>query len=64
MAVSPTIDGETTVYYLSKKLESVNVTISQIARGIAFGGELQYTDEITLGRSIIARLPYSINGKY
>ena len=64
MAVSPTIDGETTVYYLSKKLESVNVIISQIARGVAFGGELQYTDEITLGRSIIARLPYAINGKH
>ena len=62
MAISPTIDGETTVYYLSKKLAAHGVTISQIARGVAFGGELQYTDEITLGRSILARLPYSMNG--
>jgi recombination protein RecR len=62
MAVSPTIDGETTVYYLSKKLAPYRVIISQIARGVAFGGELQYTDEITLGRSIMARLPYSVNG--
>ncbi len=61
MAVSPTIDGETTVYYLSKKLASSQVNISQIARGVAFGGELQYTDEITLGRSILARLPYAVH---
>ena len=62
MAISPTIDGETTVYYLSKKLAHHKVSVSQIARGVAFGGELQYTDEITLGRSIMARLPYSVNG--
>ena len=62
MAVSPTIDGETTVYYLSKVLEPARISISQIARGVAFGGELQYTDEVTLGRSIMARLPYAVNG--
>ena len=62
MAVSPTIDGETTVYYLSKVLEPAQISISQIARGVAFGGELQYTDEVTLGRSIMARLPYAVNG--
>ncbi|MCB0688335.1 MAG: recombination protein RecR [Saprospiraceae bacterium] len=62
MAISPTIDGETTVYYLSKMLKTSQVRISQIARGVAFGGELQYTDEITLGRSILARLPYAVNG--
>lgn len=62
MAISPTIDGETTVYYISKMLSSATVRISQIARGVAFGGELQYTDEITLGRSIRARLPYAVNG--
>lgn len=62
MAISPTIDGETTVYYLSKMLSGTDVNISQIARGVAFGGELQYTDEVTLGRSILARLPYAING--
>ncbi|NND06359.1 MAG: recombination protein RecR [Saprospiraceae bacterium] len=63
MAVSPTIDGETTIYYLSQKLGELDVSVSQIARGVAFGGELQYTDEITLGRSILARIPYAINGK-
>ncbi len=63
MAISPTIDGETTIYYISRKLESGNISVSQIARGVAFGGELQYTDEVTLGRSIIARMPYAINGK-
>lgn len=62
MAISPTIDGETTVYYISKMLAPMQVRISQIARGVAFGGELQYTDEITLGRSIQARLPYAVNG--
>jgi recombination protein RecR len=62
MAISPTIDGETTVYYLSKRLANTQIRISQIARGVAFGGELQYTDEITLGRSIIARLPYANYG--
>ena len=63
LAISPTIDGETTTYYISKKLELFKVKISEIARGVAFGGELQYTDEITLGRSILARIPYAINGK-
>ncbi len=58
MAISPTIDGETTIYYISKKMQAYPVKISQIARGVAFGGELQYTDEITLARSIITRLPY------
>lgn len=60
MAISPTIEGETTIYYLSKQLKPYNVKISTIARGVAFGGELQYTDEITLGRSIAARIPYQI----
>ena len=64
MAISPTIDGETTIYYISKKLEHLEVSISQIARGVSFGGELQYTDEITLGRSILARVPYVLNGHH
>ena len=63
MAISPTIDGETTIYYISKKLEHLPLSISQIARGVSFGGELQYTDEITLGRSILARVPYILNGQ-
>lgn len=59
MAISPTIEGETTVYYLSKKLQPSGVTVSAIARGVSFGGDLEYADELTLGRSIIARIPYS-----
>lgn len=60
MAISPTIEGDTTIYYLSKVLHPYNMKLTTIARGIAFGGELEYADEITLGRSIMARLPYSI----
>ena len=58
MAISPTIEGETTIYYLSKRIQEFSIKMSTIARGVAFGGELQYTDEITLGRSIMARIPY------
>lgn len=59
MAISPTIDGDTTIFYIGKLLEGKNVKISTIARGVAFGGALEYTDEITLGRSIISRIPYN-----
>jgi recombination protein RecR len=55
MAISPTIEGETTIFYLTKLLKDIPVRISIIARGISFGGELEYADGITLGRSIIAR---------
>jgi len=58
MAISPTIEGETTMYYLAQKLQPLGITVSAIARGVAFGGELEYADEVTLGRSIIARIPY------
>jgi recombination protein RecR len=58
MAISPTIEGDTTIYYLTKQLEAVDVRISTIARGVSFGGELEYADEVTLGRSIIARTPF------
>ena len=60
MAISPTIEGETTIYYLSKKLKEADITISLLARGISFGGELEYADEMTLGRSIVSRTPYSM----
>ena len=53
MAISPTIEGETTIFYLS------GVLISAIARGVSFGGDLEYADELTLGRSIVARVPYA-----
>ncbi|MEQ1745093.1 MAG: recombination mediator RecR [Saprospiraceae bacterium] len=58
MAISPTIEGETTVYYLSKKIQPLGIQVSVIARGVSFGGDLEYADELTLGRSIAARLPY------
>ncbi|MEM8908974.1 MAG: recombination mediator RecR [Bacteroidota bacterium] len=58
MAISPTIEGDTTIFYLSKQLRNTTVKVSTIARGISFGGELEYADELTLGRSIVARVPY------
>lgn len=59
MAISPTIEGETTIYYLSKKLQPLGIQVSAIARGVSFGGDLEYADELTLGRSIVARTPYT-----
>lgn len=58
MAISPTIEGDTTIFYISKKLREFGIKISSIARGVSFGGELEYADELTLGRSIVARVPY------
>jgi recombination protein RecR len=60
MAISATMEGDTTVFYLSKKLKDIPINISSISRGIAIGGELEYADEITLGRSIALRVPYNI----
>jgi recombination protein RecR len=57
-ALSATMEGDTTLFYLNKRIKSFHITISTIARGIAFGGELEYVDEITLGRSIATRVPY------
>jgi len=58
MAISPNIEGETTMYYISRKLGELDIKITTIARGISFGGDLEYADEITLGRSIVSRVPY------
>lgn len=58
MAISPTIEGETTIYYISNLLPD-NMKISLISRGVSFGGELEYADELTLGRSILTRIPYA-----
>ncbi|MCB9225883.1 MAG: recombination mediator RecR [Chitinophagales bacterium] len=58
MAISPTMEGDTTLYYISKLLQPYNVKLTTIARGVSFGGELEYTDEITLSRSISSRMPY------
>jgi recombination protein RecR len=60
LAISPTIEGDTTMFYLSRQLQDKKVRISTIARGVAFGGELEYADEFTLGRSIVARTPYKL----
>ena len=57
-ALSATMEGDTTIFYLDKRLKQFNLKLSTIARGIAFGGELEYVDEITLGRSITTRVPY------
>jgi len=57
-ALSSTMEGDTTVFYIYKQLKGVAVKISTIARGIAVGDELEYADEITLGRSILQRVPY------
>ena len=56
-ALNPTIQGDTTIYYIQKKLSPLVIRITTIARGIAFGGELEYADEMTLGRSLQNRLP-------
>ena len=58
MALSTTMEGDTTNFYIYKRLKDLNVTLSTIARGISIGDELEYTDEITLGRSITNRIPY------
>jgi recombination protein RecR len=56
-ALNPNIQGDTTIYYIQKKLQPLTCRITTIARGIAFGGELEYADEMTLARSIANRLP-------
>lgn len=58
-ALSATMEGDTTAYYLYKKFKGFPVTFSTIARGISVGDELEYADEISLGRSIVNRLPYN-----
>lgn len=58
LALSPTMEGDTTAFYLQKKLKPSEVKVSTIARGIPIGGDLEYADEITLGRSIVSRVAY------
>ncbi|WP_162053506.1 recombination mediator RecR [Pontibacter pamirensis] len=58
LAISPTMEGDTTAFYLTRKLRDQNLRITTIARGVPVGGELEYTDEITLGRSIVERTAY------
>lgn len=59
-ALSATIEGDTTMFFISRQLKDEEIKFSSIARGIAVGGELEYADEITLGRSIINRIPYQL----
>lgn len=56
-ALNPTIQGDTTIYYIQKKLQQTPVKVTTISRGISFGGELEFADEMTLARSIANRLP-------
>jgi len=58
LAISPTMEGDTTAFYINKKLKAFDLQMSTIARGIPIGGELEFTDEITLGRSILSRIKY------
>ena len=58
-ALSATMEGDTTIFYINKQLQDYLVTVSTIARGIPVGDELEYTDEVTLGRSILKRVPYA-----
>ena len=57
LALASTMEGDTTSFYISRKLASVDVKLSVISKGISVGNELEYTDEITLGRSILNRTP-------
>ena len=57
-ALSSTIEGDTTNFYIYRQLEGININITTIARGISVGDELEYADEVTLGRSIINRIPF------
>ncbi len=59
LALSPTMEGETTNFYIFRVLSGMNVIVSMIARGVAVGNELEYTDEVTLGRSILNRTLFS-----
>ena len=58
MALSATMEGDTTNFYMYKRLKEFNLTITTIARGIAIGDDLEYADEVTLGRSLVNRTPY------
>lgn len=61
LALSATMEGDTTNYYIYRMLGSTDVKITQLARGVAIGNEIEYTDEVTLGRSLLNRTPFSVN---
>ena len=58
MALRTTMEGDTTNFYIYKRLKEFDINVTTISRGIAIGDDLEYTDEITLGRSILNRIPY------
>ena len=60
LALPTTSEGDTTNYYIYRRLSEMNIRITQIARGVAIGNELEYTDEITLGRSIVNRIEFKV----
>lgn len=62
-AMSPTMEGDTTNFYIFRQIQDFNIKTSTIARGVSSGNELEYTDEITLGRSIVDRIPFETSLK-
>ena len=58
LAISPTMEGDTTCFYIYRKLAPYNVKVTLLARGVAVGEDLEYTDEVTLGRSLLNRTPF------
>ena len=63
LALSPTMEGDTTNFYIYRKLENLPVKVTMLARGLSIGNELEYTDELTLGRSILNRMPFNSGKK-
>lgn len=60
-ALSPTMEGDTTCFYISRRLQNPSLKLTVLARGVAVGDELEYADEVTLGRSIVNRMPFDYN---
>ena len=63
LALSTTMEGDTTNFYIFRKLKDLDVKLTTLARGVSIGDELEYTDEITLGRSLLHRVPYETSVK-
>jgi recombination protein RecR len=61
LALSATMEGDTTNFYLYRRLSTYNPTFSTLARGVSIGDELEFTDEVTLGRSIVNRIPFNVS---
>jgi len=61
LALSATMEGDTTNFYLYRRLSIYNPVFSTLARGVSIGDELEYTDEVTLGRSLVNRIPFTVS---